>query len=107
MSRMWAEEDIPEEVVLCELIAIYKKGDSEQMANYRMIGLLTHLYKMLTTLLTWRTSRGFCPKVKAVSESFVRPGTIFFFWRKSWTQYWLRVQRALSPLLTSSLPLTL
>ena len=62
---MWAEEDIPEEVVLCELIAIYKKGDSEQMANYRMIGLLTHLYKMLTTLLTKRLLedvQGFLPE---------------------------------------------
>ena len=52
--RMWSEEDIPEDLVLCDLISIFKKGDPDLMTNYRMLGLLTHVYKFFSTLLTKR-----------------------------------------------------
>ena len=51
---MWAEEVVPDDLVLCELISIYKKGDPDAMGNYRMIGLLTHVYKFFSTLLAKR-----------------------------------------------------
>jgi hypothetical protein len=55
LRRIWREEDVPKDIVLAELITIYKgKGSSDDMTKYRCIGLLTHAYKVLSTLLLKR-----------------------------------------------------
>jgi hypothetical protein len=55
IRRIWREEDVPEELVLCELLTIYKgKGDSDDFTKYRCLGMLTHAYKVLSCLLLKR-----------------------------------------------------
>jgi hypothetical protein len=54
IRRIWREEDVPEELVICELLVLYKKGSSDDFANYRCLGMLTHAYKVLSCLLLKR-----------------------------------------------------
>jgi hypothetical protein len=55
LRRVWRVEDVPKDMVLAELITIFKgKGSSDDMTKYRCIGLLTHAYKVLSTLLLKR-----------------------------------------------------
>ena len=55
IRRMWLEEDVPSDLVLCDLITIYKgKGSADDFTKYRCLGMLTHSYKVLSTLLLKR-----------------------------------------------------
>ncbi len=54
LRRIWCEEDVPDEMVICELVVIYKKGSPDDFANYRCLGMLTHAYKVLSCLLLKR-----------------------------------------------------
>ena len=55
IRRMWREEAIPEDLATCELVTILKnKGSPDDFTKYRCIGLLTHAYKILSTLLLKR-----------------------------------------------------
>jgi exonuclease III/alkylhydroperoxidase family enzyme len=55
IRRMWLEEDVPSDLVLCELITIYKgKGSPDDFTKYRCLGMLTHGYKVLSCLLLKR-----------------------------------------------------
>ena len=55
IRQIWREEDVPKDMVLAELITIFKnKGSSDDMTKYRCIGLLTHAYKVVSTLLLKR-----------------------------------------------------
>jgi exonuclease III len=69
VRRIWKEEDVPEDLVLCELITIFKnKGSSDDYTKYRCIGLLNHAYKVLSTLLLKRMLEeinGFLPESQA------------------------------------------
>ena len=54
LRHVWRNECVPRNLVLCVFIMIYKKGSSEDCANYRAIGLLNHAYKVLSKCILQR-----------------------------------------------------
>ena len=51
LKNIWEYECVPKSLVLCAFVMIYKKGSSEDCANYRAIGLLNHSYKILSVCI--------------------------------------------------------
>jgi len=52
----WTEENISEEELKARVVLIYKKGDTNNFANYRPISLLNTLYKVIAAILQKRIS---------------------------------------------------
>ena len=49
VNRWWAEKHAPDDVFLARVVPIYKKGDTDNPANYRPISLLNSIYKVYST----------------------------------------------------------
>ena len=43
-AKVWAKETVPEEFVLGLMVMVHKKGDTNDLINYRPICLLSHAY---------------------------------------------------------------
>lgn len=54
LNKCLYEGKIPKEWYNSEVILLFKKGDRTNIENYRPISLLSHLYKVLTKILTNR-----------------------------------------------------
>ena len=55
LRRVWREECVPDELVLCVFVLIFKrKGSRDDCSKYRAIGLLNHSYKILSVCLLKR-----------------------------------------------------
>ena len=54
LQKIWKKEEVPTELAVGVFVMIYKKGDSEDCANYRYIGLFNHTYKIMTVILLLR-----------------------------------------------------
>ena len=54
IKRIWKGERIPEMWSTAKLVMLYKKGDHNDPANYRPIALLSHAFKVLTSILKMR-----------------------------------------------------
>ena len=54
LQKIWKKEEVPAELTEGVFVMIYKKGSSEDCANYRCIGLLNHAYKIMTVILLLR-----------------------------------------------------
>ena len=55
VRRCWAEEEVPEKLVVGIIVPLYKnKGSHDDMKKYRFVCLLTHAYKLLSTLMLHR-----------------------------------------------------
>lgn len=55
LDTIWDLEDTPsEKFSLCKLVPLYKKGDSSQRSNYRLVGLLNSAFKYLSSALMRR-----------------------------------------------------
>lgn len=54
LNKCLAEGKIPKSWKNAEVILIHKKGDNTNIENYRPISLLSHLYKLLTKIITNR-----------------------------------------------------
>ena len=54
VRQLWADEQVPEAMVMSELIPIYKyKGSRDDFTKYRMIGLIPHAGKLLSKVLLY------------------------------------------------------
>ena len=51
IRQVWREEEVPESLVLGVFVPIFKKGQADDMKNYRFICLLNHAYKVLSLYL--------------------------------------------------------
>lgn len=51
VTKIWIEEEIPEEWKLGVICPLYKKGDKSQCANYRGITLRSSVYKVLSAMI--------------------------------------------------------
>ena len=48
--QIWEQEHVPKDMAIGELIPFFKnKGSSDDFSKYRMIGLINHAMKMLST----------------------------------------------------------
>ena len=55
VRAIWLEEEIPPDIVVSTFVMLFKnKGSSDDCSKYRMICLLPHAYKMISTLLLHR-----------------------------------------------------
>ena len=51
LNNWWGSEHIPEDVLRARVVLIFKKGDKEDLANYRPISLLNTIYKVLAAIV--------------------------------------------------------
>ena len=51
LKNVWELECVPKTLALCALVMIYKKGFSEDCANYRAMSLLNHYHKILSACI--------------------------------------------------------
>ena len=55
LKQIWRKEEVPENLSVCVFIMIYKnKGSKDDYTKYRVIGLLNHTYKIMSTILLRR-----------------------------------------------------
>ena len=55
LSEVWSKERVPMNLAVCVFIMIYKrKGSHNDCTKYRVIGLLNHAYKIMSTILIRR-----------------------------------------------------
>lgn len=59
LNKCLHQGKIPKAWHNAEVILLFKKGDIANMENYRPISLLSHLYKLLTKIITNRLTRKF------------------------------------------------
>ena len=53
-EQVWIDEQIPENLVVGEILMMYKKKCKENQSNYRALGLLNNGYKTLAVILPRR-----------------------------------------------------
>ena len=54
LQQVWRYECVPKQLVLGMFVMLYKKGDSDDLANYRALCMLNHAYKILNVCLLKR-----------------------------------------------------
>ena len=55
LQKVWSKESVPENLVVCIFIMIFKrKGSHNDSSKYRAIGLLNHAYKVMSVVLLRR-----------------------------------------------------
>ena len=58
LNEWWHTEEIDDEIMKAKVVLIFKKGDKEDLGNYRPISLLNTIYKMLAAILQKRVATG-------------------------------------------------
>ena len=61
LNEWWINENMQEEITKARVVLIFKKGDRENLANYRPISLLNTLYKILAAIVQKRLAEKFGP----------------------------------------------
>ena len=51
LNKFWAQEEFPETFTEANIASIFKKGDTQNLANYRPISLLNTLYESVATII--------------------------------------------------------
>ena len=55
LQKVWSKESVPENLVVCIFVMIFKrKGSHNDCSKYRAIGLLNHAYKVMSVVLLRR-----------------------------------------------------
>ena len=54
INDMWTHEKIPDGFVKANFVMLYKKGSTNDPANYRCIALLNHAFKTLSQIMLAR-----------------------------------------------------
>ena len=69
-EQVWIDEQIPENLVLGEMLMLYKKKCKDDRSNYRALGLLNHGYKILAVILLRRIVIYIDPKLSEMQSGF-------------------------------------
>ena len=67
---IWDDEQIPEELVLGDMMMLYKKKSKELRSNYRALGLLNHSYKSFSMVLLQRIVPYIEPQLSDMQAGF-------------------------------------
>ena len=67
---IFESEEVPEELVLGDMMMIYKKKDKNDRANYRALGLLNHSYKVFSMVLLTRIVPYIEPRLSDMQAGF-------------------------------------
>ena len=54
MNSWWQSKEAPTELFLARVVPLFKKGDTDNAANYRPISLLSSLYKVYMIMIRQR-----------------------------------------------------
>ena len=72
LNEWWAEETIPAEVLLARVVLIFKKGNANDLGNYRPISLLNSVYKILAAIIQKRLESKLDDKLQRTQFGFRR-----------------------------------
>ena len=70
LNKHWNKEPMPEELTQAQVILLFKKGDKNNLANYRPISLLNTNYKILTAILQKRISESLDEHLQSTQYGF-------------------------------------
>ena len=70
IDKWWNGEIIPEDLTQAQVILLYKKGDKNNLANYKPISLLNSIYKIITAILQHRISEVLDPHLQRTQFGF-------------------------------------
>ena len=54
MALIWENNEIPDDLIPCDMMVIYKNKSKDLRSNYRALGLLNHSYKTFSMVLLQR-----------------------------------------------------
>ena len=72
LNQWWLSEQIPQEHLKAMVVTLYKKGNTQDIANYRPISLLTCMYKIFTSILQTRIAAVLDPHLSDTQYGFRR-----------------------------------
>ena len=58
LNSWWDDERLPKEMSEARVASLYKKGDPNNLENYRPISLLNTLFKIIAMIIKWRIEEG-------------------------------------------------
>ena len=70
VTTIWNSEQVPDNLVLGDMIMLYKKKSKEDRSNYRALGLLNHSYKVFSMVLLQRIVPYIDPKLSDMQSGF-------------------------------------
>ena len=70
LNQWWAERTVPEEILKARLVLIFKKGDTNNLGNYRPISLLNTIYKVLAAIIQERLAAKLEPHLQRMQFGF-------------------------------------
>ena len=70
LNKHWNKEPMLEELTQAQVILLFKKGDKNNLANYRPISLLNTNYKILTAILQKRISESLDAHLQSTQYGF-------------------------------------
>ena len=56
LNLCWSEEFFPDDVMLANVVSIFKKGSTQKLEKHRPISLLNTFYKIMATVIQMRLS---------------------------------------------------
>ena len=70
LNNWWSSEQIPEDSLLAQVVIIYKKAETDNIANYRPISLLNLTYKIFTAIVRNRLAEQIDPHISPTQFGF-------------------------------------
>ena len=70
LNEWWEKEEVPEEILLARVVLIFKKGNANDLGNYRPISLLNSVYKILAAIIQQRLERKLDEKLQKTQFGF-------------------------------------
>ena len=70
LNECWIKETIPEIMTEANVASLYKKGDTQNLANYRPIALLNCMYKIYAGIIQKRISEKIDPYIQSTQFGF-------------------------------------
>ena len=72
LQKWWDSEDIPREALQARVVLIFKKGNANDLGNYRPISLLNIMYKIFAAVLQRRLAKALDERLQETQFGFRR-----------------------------------